>query len=102
MFHLKTMRNALLLSLLLLLLAAGAVAVAGNDLTHAEVAAIEREYTYTTAEDVAAGRRAAERYWLRNYTIHEVAAADREFTYTTAEAVAKGKAAAEAYVRAHQ
>ncbi|MDT8304722.1 MAG: hypothetical protein RRC07_02200 [Anaerolineae bacterium] len=65
--------------------------------TLADVAAIEREVTYTTAEDVAAGKRAADRYWLTHVTIYEVAAAEREFTYTTAEDVQKGKAAAEAF-----
>jgi hypothetical protein len=87
-----------LLALLLILLVTGVAAgFAGDDWTQEDVAAIEREYTYTTAEAVAAGKRAAERYWLTHYTIYEVAAAEREFTYTTAEAVEKGRIAAEAF-----
>lgn len=110
MFNRKTTRGAVLLSLLMLFLATGAVAVVGNyltqgevtadedmgnDLSRAEVVAGDRDFTYTTAEDVAAGRRIAKRYLL----IDEVAAGDRDFTYTTAESVARGKATAEAYLQ---
>lgn len=98
----KNVRNFLLLLSLFLLLATAIPALAGSDLTHEDVAAAEREYTYTTAEAVAAGKQAAENYWLNAHVIHEVAAAEREFTYTTAEAVERGKVAAEAYWQARQ
>ena len=93
----KNVKRAVLAVLLILLVTGSVVAMGGSDWTQEDVAAIEREYTYTTAEAVAAGKRAANRYWLMHYTIYEVAAAEREFTYTTAEAVEKGKAAAEAF-----
>lgn len=93
----KTVRRTVLAVVLILLVTGSVVAMGGNDWTQEDVAAIEREYTYTTAGAVAAGKRAADRYWLMHYTIYEVAAVEREFTYTTAEAVAKGKAAAEVF-----
>ena len=97
----KLVNNLLLLCLLLALLM-GATVQAGSDLTHEEVAAVEREYTYTTAAAVAAGQRAAERYWQNEYRYRDLIAAEREFTYTTAKAVAEGKAAAEAYYQAQR
>lgn len=98
MLH-KTAARILVLSVLLLMFA-NVVVAEGGDLTPEQVAAMEREFTYTTAEDVAAGRVAAERYWMRTHTIYQVAAAEREFSYTTAEAVQRGKAAADAYWQA--
>ena len=94
----KKIRLSLLLLLCIALLTVtGSTLALNRDITHEEVAAAEREYSYTTAETVEAGRRAAERYWLYAYTIHEVTAAEREFTYTTAEAVEEGRVAAAAY-----
>lgn len=93
----KNLRTLLILLSLFLLLATAASVLAGGDLTHEDVAAAEREYTYTTAEAVEEGRRAAEHYWLTNVVIHQVAAAEREFTYTTAEEVEKGRVAAELF-----
>lgn len=95
----KFVRSLLGLILAMLVLATVRSASAGDGLTPEEVAAAEREFTYTTAEDVAKGRLAAERYWLYTYTLPEILAAEREFSYTTAEDVQKGKEAAARYWR---
>lgn len=58
----KRIRIVLPVCTLLLLLALAAPALADDGLTHADVAATDREHTYTTPEDVAAGRRAAAAY----------------------------------------
>ena len=73
----RKMRHGLVLLVLLLVLVTAVVALAADGLTPEQVAAAEREFTYTTAGDVAAGRLAAERYWLYTHTIHEIVAAER-------------------------
>lgn len=93
----KRFGAVLVLLALALVLVTAAVAVAADGLTPEEVAAAEREFTYTTAEDVAAGKLAAERYWLYAHTMQEIVAAEREFTYTTAEDVLNGKVSAKLY-----
>lgn len=90
-------RAFLTLLALFLLLAAAVPALAGGGWTHEELAAVEREYTYTTAEAVAAGRRAAERYGLYHDLLPQLQVSDREFTFTRAEEVERGVAAAEAF-----
>lgn len=70
-----------------------------------EVIAADREFTYTTADAVEQGRRAAEALVQGSGNVVEmeryleVIAADREFTYTTAEAVEQGRRAAAAFWR---
>ena len=98
----KQKRYGLVLLVLLLVLVTTATVFAADGMTPEQVAAAEREFTYTTAEDVEAGRVAAEEYWMRTHTLHAHVAAERELTYTTAEDVQKGKVAAEAYWEARE
>ena len=66
-------------------LATGATDLAEDSPRLEHVATAERKCT--TVEDVAAGRLAAERYWLYTHTIYGIIAPHRELTYTMAEAV---------------